>query len=52
MTGWLGQAQDLLSNPPNPSNIVDVGQNGVGVAPVPVQQRTRIGSFAGSDCTL
>jgi WD40-like Beta Propeller Repeat len=34
----------LLSNPPGPS-IVDVGQNGVGVAPLPLEQRTQIGAF-------
>jgi hypothetical protein len=50
--GWAQQLQDLATNPPNPSNAVDVGQNGVGVAPVPVQQRTRIGSFSGSSCGL
>ena len=26
--------------------IVDVGQNGIGVAPLPVEQRTQIGTFA------
>ncbi len=50
-SGWLQQLQDLAASPPDPNNIVDVGQNGVGVAPLPVQQRTRIGSFAGSRCT-
>lgn len=52
LSGWISQLQDLLSNPPDPSSIVDVGQNGVGVAPVSVQQRTRIASFAGSHCGL
>ena len=52
VTGWLAQLSDFASNPPNPNQIIDVGQNGVGVAPLPVQQRTRIGSFAGSDCSL
>ena len=51
-SGWLTQLEDLVANPPSPTNIVDVSQNGVGVAPLPVQQRTRIGSFAGSGCTL
>jgi hypothetical protein len=51
-TGWLAQAEYLAANPPDPTNVVDVGQNGVGVAPVPVQQRTQIGSFAGSTCSL
>ena len=48
--GWAQQLQALAANPPNPSNIVDVGQNGVGVAPLPVEQATRIGSFVGSTC--
>jgi hypothetical protein len=52
VTGWLQQLMDLASSPPNPNQIIDVGQNGVGVAPLPVQQRTRIGSFAGSGCGL
>jgi hypothetical protein len=43
-TGYIQQLQALLSNPPGPS-IVDVGQNGVGVAPLPLQQRTQIGVF-------
>jgi hypothetical protein len=51
-TGWLAQLQYLGANPPDPNKIVDVNQNGVGVAPLPVQQRTRIGSFAGSTCNL
>jgi hypothetical protein len=42
---YVQHMQALLSNPPGPS-IVDVGQNGVGVAPVPVEQRTQIGAFA------
>lgn len=44
LSGYIHQMQALLSNPPGPS-IVDVGQNGVGVAPVPVEQRTQIGVF-------
>jgi hypothetical protein len=40
----LVQLQALLSNPPGPG-IVDVGQNGVGVAPLPVEQRTQVGAF-------
>jgi Tol biopolymer transport system component len=51
-SGWLAQLQFLATNPPDPNKIVDVNQNGVGVAPLPVEQRTRIGSFAGSTCTL
>jgi hypothetical protein len=51
-SGWLSQLQDLAAKPPSPTNIVDVNQNGVGVAPLPVQQRTQIGSFAGSSCAL
>jgi hypothetical protein len=43
-SSYLQQLQALLSNPPGPS-IVDVGQNGVGVAPLPIQQRTQIGVF-------
>jgi Tol biopolymer transport system component len=43
--GWAAQVKALLSNPPNPNQVVDVGQNGVGVAPFPIQQRTRIGVF-------
>ena len=42
---YLLQLEALLSNPPGPG-IVDVGQNGVGVAPLPVEQRTQIGTFS------
>jgi hypothetical protein len=42
---YLLQLEALLSNPPGPG-IVDVGQNGVGVAPLPLEQRTQIGTFA------
>jgi hypothetical protein len=42
---YIQQFQALLSNPPGP-DIVNVGQNGVGVAPVPIEQRTQIGVFA------
>jgi WD40-like Beta Propeller Repeat len=41
---YVAHFEALLSNPPGPS-IVDLGQNGVGVAPVPVEQRTQIGIF-------
>ena len=51
-TGWLAQLQDLVANPPSPTNIIDINQNGVGVAPLPVEQRTRVGSFDGSTCRL
>jgi hypothetical protein len=51
-TGWLAQLQYLAANPPDPNKVVDINQNGVGVAPLPVQQRTRIGSFMGSTCNL
>ncbi len=51
VTGWVQQLQELSKNPPNPTQIVDLGQNGVGVAPIPVQQRTRIGWFSGSGCS-
>ena len=43
-TAWAAQIQALAANPPGPS-VVDVGQNGVGVAPFPLQQRTQIGTF-------
>ena len=41
---WAQQLQDLAQNPPIPSP--DITPNGVGVAPVPVEQRTRVGVFA------
>lgn len=44
LSAYLQQLEALLSNPPGPS-IVDVGQNGVGVAPLPLEQRTQIGVF-------
>ena len=40
---YLTQLAALLRKPPSPG--VDVSPNGVGVAPVPVEQRTRIGVF-------
>jgi len=42
---YIHQFEALLSNPPGP-DIVNVGQNGVGVAPLPLEQRTQIGVFA------
>ncbi len=44
LTEYIQHFEALLSSPPGPS-IVDVGQNGVGVAPVPLEQRTQIGVF-------
>ena len=44
LNNYLKQAQALLSNPPKPG--VDLSPNGVGVAPIPIEQRTRIGRFA------
>ena len=41
---WVSHFQSLLENPPGP-DIVNVGQNGVGVAPLPLEQRTQIGVF-------
>ena len=41
---YIQQFEALLSNPPGPG-IVDIGQNGVGVAPLPLEQRTQIGVF-------
>jgi hypothetical protein len=41
---YAAEMQALLSNPPGPG-IVDVGQNGVGVAPLPLEQRTQLGAF-------
>ena len=52
VTDWAAQAAYLAQHPPNPSDIVDVTSNGVGVAPFPVQQRTQVGSFGGSSCNL
>jgi WD40 repeat protein len=43
--GWAQQLQDLAAKPPDPNKVVDVNQNGVGVAPLPVEQRTQIGVF-------
>ncbi len=43
--GLAQQLRALLANPPGPG-IVDVNQNGVGVAPLPIQQRTLLGVFA------
>jgi Tol biopolymer transport system component len=42
-TRYLQQLADLVSNPPVPG--VDATPNGVGVAPIQVDQRTRIGVF-------
>jgi hypothetical protein len=44
LPGYIQQLEALLSNPPGPG-IVDVGQNGVGVAPLPLEQRTQLGTF-------
>jgi hypothetical protein len=44
VTEYVNHFEALLSNPPGPG-IVDVGQNGVGVAPLPLEQRTQIGVF-------
>ena len=44
LSAYAQQLEALLSNPPGPS-IVDIGQNGVGVAPLPLEQRTQIGVF-------
>lgn len=52
VSGWLKQLRDLLSDPPNLAEFLDLGANGVGVASLPLEQRTRIGSFAGSGCAL
>jgi hypothetical protein len=52
VSGWLTQLRDLLSDPPNLAEFLDLGANGVGVASLPLEQRTRIGSFAGSGCAL
>jgi hypothetical protein len=41
---WVAHFRSLLENPPGP-DIVNVGQNGVGVAPLPLEQRTQIGVF-------
>jgi hypothetical protein len=41
---YVQQFEALLSNPPGP-DIVNVGQNGVGVAPLPLEQRTQVGVF-------
>ena len=42
-TGYLQSLASLLSNPPSPS--ADITPSGVGVAPTPVAQQTRIGRF-------
>ena len=42
---YVHQVQSLLANPPG-TTILDIGQNGVAVAPLPFQQRTQIGVFA------
>ena len=44
LTEYVHQFEALLSSPPGPG-IVDIGQNGVGVAPLPLEQRTQIGVF-------
>jgi len=41
---YVHQLEALLSNPPGP-DILNIGQNGVGVAPLPLEQRTQIGVF-------
>jgi hypothetical protein len=43
-SAYVAQLEALLANPPGTS-AVDIGQNGVGVAPLPLQQRTQIGVF-------
>jgi Tol biopolymer transport system component len=40
---WLQSATELLQNPPNLTP--DITPNGVAVAPLPLQQRTQIGTF-------
>ena len=42
-TIWTEQLGALLQNPPPPP--VDVSPNGVGVVPLPIEQRTRITTF-------
>jgi hypothetical protein len=42
---YLYQLETLAKNPP--TGAVDVGQNGVGVVPLPLEQRTQIGVFTG-----
>jgi Tol biopolymer transport system component len=41
---YAQHAQTLLESPPGPG-IVDIGQNGIGVAPLPLEQRTQTGTF-------
>jgi WD40-like Beta Propeller Repeat len=41
---YLTQVQGLLSNPPGPG-MVDITQNGVAVAPLPLEQRTQTAQF-------
>ena len=41
---WVEHFKVLLENPPGP-DIVNGNQNGVGVAPLPLEQRTQIGVF-------
>jgi Tol biopolymer transport system component len=41
--GWAAQLKALAASPPTPNP--DVNANGVGVASIPVQQRTEIGTF-------
>jgi Tol biopolymer transport system component len=42
-TEYAQSLQELVQNPPAPS--LDITSNGVGVAPIPVEQRTQIGVF-------
>jgi hypothetical protein len=42
---YVEHMRALLSNPPG-TDIIQLGQNGVGVAPLPLEQRTQIGVFA------
>jgi hypothetical protein len=50
--GWAQQLQDLAADPPNASDIIDVNNNGVGVAPLPLQQQTQILCFKAHACPL
>ena len=42
--GYLASLGQLLSHPPQPNP--DISPNGVGITPLPLEQRTRIGMFA------
>jgi hypothetical protein len=45
LTEYVQHVEAFLSTPPGPG-IVDFGQNGIGVAPLPLEQRTQVGTFA------